>query len=847
MRPPLPTGSASTHDRAAPEARRRRRRGHHGRRNTTSTATWATLGGVAAVACTALAWHHPLSGALALLLCIGLAALAARWPLAALALLPAALPAIGLMPWTGWLSVEELDLAVLAMVAGISARLASGRPMVVPHASELPATPSSAAAMKTLLLLVYGAALLVSMARGFSDAGGYAWGWWHGYHEPMNSLRVAKSFFLALLLLPLWAAALRRASEQASAWLTSGLALGLLNVALLAVWERWAYTGLANFSSDYRTTALFWEMHVGGAALDGFLALTMPFAVRELQRPLAPWRWALAAAAAMLGAYACLTTFSRAVYLAVPMGLALMFSLQALERRRAGPVGAAGGLGGGRAALLVGIMYSAGAAAVFSSAGYRGLLALFATLSLLLPMAAHWRSLPRRGWAAGVAIGVALAVLLGGLAFVLPKGVYVSFALAWVPAAALVLLQRWRPQPAGVIWPAALMLALWLALLPAMVLVGLHWGGQKAAVPVAAVAALLLAAAAFAGRAGKPRWPERWRWQGSLLGGLCVVSLMVGVLLGGAYMTDRFATGSTDLQGRQQHWARAFSLLDGPVAWAFGQGTGRYPASHFMSGQTADQTGDHRLVEANGGQHLVLTAGKHTQGWGELYRVSQRIGAFDGAMTVALDVRAEQPAGLHAEVCNKHLLYDNGCQIAAVGVKALPGQWQTLTLVLPGKGLSHGGWLAPRFVVFSLAVNDSGRSLEIDNLRATDADGRLLLANGSFDDGLARWFFSSDRHHMPWHMKNMLLHVLFEQGAVGLLLFSTLVLAAVWRVTGGKARDHTAAPATAAAIVGFLIVGLFDSLLDMPRVAFLFYLVVGLALILPARATTPRRATPPPA
>jgi hypothetical protein len=846
MRPPLPTGSASTIDRAAPDAIRRRQRSRHGSRKAPSIAPWAALAGVAASACAALAWHHPLSGVLALLLCGGLAALAARWPLAALALLPAALPAIGLMPWTGWLSFEELDLTVLAVVAGISARLASGRPMAFPQAGELPAARSSAAAMKTLLLLAYGAALVVSLARGFADAGGFAWGWWHGYHEPMNSLRVAKSFFLALLLLPLWAAALRRAPQQAASSLTSGMALGLLNVALLALWERWAHTGLANFSSDYRTTALFWEMHVGGAALDGFLAMTMPFAVRELQRPLAPWRWSLAAAAVMLGAYASLTTFSRAVYLAVPAGLALMFTLRALAERRRGHASATSRHAGRGVAAIAVLLYAAAASAVFPSAGYRGLLAMFATLCLLLPMAADWRALPRRGWAAGVAGGIVLAVLLGGLAYLVPKGPYITFAVAWIAGATLLLVQRRRPQPSDAIWPAVTMLACWLALLPAMVSVALHWGGARGVAPMTAAAALLLAAAVLAGRAGKPRWPDSWRWQAGLLGGVAVVGLMVGVLFGGAYMTGRFATTGADLQTRQQHWSRAFALLDSPLAWAFGQGTGRYPASHFMSGQASDQSGDHRLRETPGGRHLALTAGKHTQGWGELYRVSQRIGDFNGALTLTVDVRAEQPTGLHAEVCNKHLLYDDGCQTAAIGVKALPGQWQTLTLVLPGQGLSHGSWLAPRFVVFSLAVNHSGRSLEIDNLRATDAAGRQLLANGSFDDGLARWFFSSDRHHMPWHMKNMLLHVLFEQGVVGLLLFSTLVLAAVWRLTGGKARDHAAAPATAAAIVGFLIVGLFDSLLDMPRVAFLFYLVVGLALILPARATTPHKASPPP-
>jgi hypothetical protein len=47
--------------------------------------------------------------------------------------------------------------------------------------------------------------------------------------------------------------------------------------------------------------------------------------------------------------------------------------------------------------------------------------------------------------------------------------------------------------------------------------------------------------------------------------------------------------------------------------------------------------------------------------------------------------------------------------------------------------------------------------------------------------------------------------------------------------------------------VGLLVVGLFDSLLDMPRVAFLFYLLVALAWILPAPTTTARKASPPPA
>ena len=79
---------------------------------------------------------------------------------------------------------------------------------------------------------------------------------------------------------------------------------------------------------------------------------------------------------------------------------------------------------------------------------------------------------------------------------------------------------------------------------------------------------------------------------------------------------------------------------------------------------------------------------------------------------------------------------------------------------------------------------------------------------------------------------------------MGLAPFSALLLAALWRVTVGKARDHTLAPALAGSILGFLTIGLFDSLLDVPRVSFLFYLLMATALFLPPGAPSPRRTSP---
>jgi len=64
-----------------------------------------------------------------------------------------------------------------------------------------------------------------------------------------------------------------------------------------------------------------------------------------------------------------------------------------------------------------------------------------------------------------------------------------------------------------------------------------------------------------------------------------------------------------------------------------------------------------------------------------------------------------------------------------------------------------------------------------------------------------------------------------------------LVGGALWRLFFVAYR-HTDAPYLASTLIGFLIVGIFDSLLDIPRVAFLFYLLLLIALLLPRTGAT---------
>ncbi|MCP5286900.1 MAG: hypothetical protein H6933_18580 [Burkholderiaceae bacterium] len=746
-----------------------------------------------------------------------------------MAALLAALPVAGLAPWTGWMLVEEFDLMLLALLAGSFARLvAADGPLPRPAAD-------GAARVWWLLVVVYVAVAGVSVWRGLLDAGawtgdGQAWHWWHGWQEPLNVLRTIKPLVWALLAWPLWQLWQAREPEAAADALGWGAGSGLAVVAILASWERWAWTGLVNFTTDYRTTALFWETHIGGAGLDGFLALTLPFALWAAWRVKSNMALSMAIAVLCLAGYAILTTFSRGLYLGVAVGVLVWWAMTA---RRTAMTKASSAV----FAVWV-LLFGLAAVMAFSSSGWRGLGALWGLAAVLL-----WggRGAPDREVGQG---GRRLLAMVGGLLAATPivsaalavpmawKAPYLLYAgcaglavLAWYPSR--------RHDLFG--WAA------WGATAAAAVGVAVHWGEGPGRWVMAGGVLVMATMAALSAHLPAWRGPAEVRWRMALLGALAVTGFVAGSFGGGRYLEGRLAAAGGDWQVRMDHWSRSLSLADDGLSTWLGIGTGRFAAHFALSGQTTDQVGDYRWQPREGGGTLVLTSGKHTLGFGELFRMSQRIDAPVGGMEVRWRAAVETPVRLHVEVCSKHLLYDNGCSAAEVPLRPRPVDpadgWQAGQLVL--KAMPH--WQQP---VFSVALSSRGGWIRLDEIEVTDSLGRSLLHNGGFDEGLARWLPSSDRYHLPWHAKNLGLHLRIEQGWLGLIGFTALLAFAIARLTLGRARRHPLAPPLLAGIVGFLIVGAFDSLLDIPRVAFAFLWLLGVAATL--RAPGPAATVPGP-
>lgn len=333
---------------------------------------WVLVGGVLAVA-GAVAWRP-------------------HW---GLFLLLALLPLLNFSPWTGWRLLDESDILVLACAAGGWAAVACQR-----RGAGLPGGATRA------VWWLLAASLLVGLGLGWRDAGGWQGSWLENLYADdsgaWNTLRVGKSLAWVLLLLPL----LGHSGDQPPArWLARGMVAGLSLVCAVLLWERAVYPGLLDFSLPYRTSAWFWEMHVGGGAIDAYLALAVPFAFWAVWT--APtWMRCVAASALLVAAvYAVLTTYSRGVYLATL--IALVFMAATALRWRIRP--ALGWLSPRRAVVALLLLLGAEALLVLGGGSFMAT-RLARSDADMVSRVVHWQSglgllKSPRDWALGLGFG----------------------------------------------------------------------------------------------------------------------------------------------------------------------------------------------------------------------------------------------------------------------------------------------------------------------------------------------------------------------------------------------------------------------------------------------------------
>lgn len=765
-------------------------------------------------------WMYPLDKWVAGTLLAAWVALLIARPGSWLVALPALWPVIDLAPWTGQIYFTESDALALATLLALGLREAISPP--APTLSGRAPVKLNVAALGLFGLLA--GSVLVSGLRGLLPLPALEPDVLINYSSTLNALRVGKGFGLAFALIPFLHLAIRRDGDAALSRFTLGLTLGLASCALAALWERIAFPGFTNFASDYRSTALFWEMHVGGATLDAWLMLSFPFALASLLAARSPLARGLALVAVGLGGYAIFTTFSRIVFGAVLVLIAVLGGVALLRPATTRPTETPRGHPGVLLALGGGVL--AGCFLAFGGGGYRGMLA-FAGLALLAYQAG--------GALAGARAGQALAGALAGVILLLasllattwvPKGAYLIYALSWsATALVLGLAARSGTKPATALLTALLV---WTA--ANAVGVGVFWG-EAAALPGAALAAgLVLLAVAVQTLRRTPLWAPRAQ-DAFTVGAVLAVSGMVVSTLGSAYMGSRMSTTEGDLGDRFRHYREGASLVHGPGNTLLGIGLGRFPNAYFWLPPADGFPGSVQLRQSPEGHYLQLGGSRYTRGYGEMLRVGQRVPLDTTTpFRYRLRARSDKDADLLLAICRKNLLYTDGCAAAQpVRIKGGAG-WQQFEGVSGGEDLPASGW-PPRPAFFSMGV-DAPVDVDVDDVELSDATLRPLLRNGNFGQGEDFWFFTSDRDHLPWHAKNLFLHVYIEQGLLGLGALGLAFGVAALRLLKSPTRHHPLAPILLAALAAVSVVGLVDSLLDMPRLTVFICLLLWLGLTL---------------
>lgn len=473
------------------------------------------------------------------------------------------------------------------------------------------------------------------------------------------------------------------------------------------------------------------------------------------------------------------------------------------------------------------------------SAMHTGGAALDAYLALCTPLVTLWLTGAAGRWRTLAALGLLCLALYAGLA-TFSRGVYLAYAsaLAIIVCAALLYyaatVRRWQSARLLCLLPPLLTM-LWL-LDQAFIASGYRG--------YAAMLCLLVVICAGTARLLRYRLPLR-----AGLAALLVLAPLIPVYHG-YYVAQRFSTVGNDLALRSRHWQHTLTLMDRDNATRLlGMGLGTFPARYYRRTPAQETLPGYRYMDEyweghNGrahGRYLRLASGRYAAGYGELLRFWQSVDVqAHNTYQLAIDVRTvNPPAYLHWRLCERQLLYPVNCITAPMLRLRSGGAWERYSTTVNTGPV--GGRRVP--VRLELALEGLGAVIDIDNVslqRLGDEAG--LLRNGGFSQVHDYWFFSSDRQHLPWHIKNLLLNLYFEMGVPAVLAYLLLLLGASVQLSRNM-REQRNAPAGAiapaawlAGLAGFQVVGLFDSLLDVPRITLLFLLVLAAAALRPAHA-----------
>lgn len=687
-------------------------------------------------------------------------------PVAWMYVLPVALPLLDLAPWSGRFLVDEFDVLVLLTVCVGLLR------QVSENASKL--------VLKYrfwVVLGLVGSSYLISFFKGFLPVQPLDHNAWSSYYTNWNALRLGKGFVEAVALVCLLA---KQRDANTETHLLRGWVAGLFVFGCIVLWERGFFEdlvhagnvygmlgGLLDFSSKYRITGLFSQMHLGGAAVDGYLALGAIFPLVMVFRTRKNLESVGAVAALGLVFYAVLVTFTRGTYVAVFCALMVFAGLAFLNQTQH--------------QLAAAKLWLATAVLVILAWGTMMLgFSLGGSMCLLVMCCA----LTAGGLSVGFLRKSSEQVVLGGL-------IVVVLSLAMLAVRSM-LTSKYNDV------------------------------GWTEALAVGGLGTMLLAAATHAlARPVYRVWPHRVAISVLMMIAVTIPVLVVG--LSNTRMDVRFSQVDQDFETRVSHWRDGYQLMPADVSdQLFGMGLGSFPSAYLLNVELGEKIGSVWFHSEEEPSYVRLGGG--------ILRMGQRIErGLTGRFQVKLKARLNQGYGTLAfRLCKRPMLVQEAwiptcANSGPVRLEKVPG-WQTIEFEMDYAKFKPINASSPYFLLFSFGNAKAQTIIDMAEIDLTDSTGNSLLENGAFQEGGDRWMIFSDFEHLPWHAKNLYLHIYLEHGIWGLLTFAGFVCLSIGFAWRQAMQGDLMAMGIIAAQIGFLGLGLVATLFDVPRLVMLFYL-----------------------
>lgn len=314
---------------------------------------------------------------------------------------------------------------------------------------------------------------------------------------------------------------------------------------------------------------------------------------------------------------------------------------------------------------------------------------------------------------------------------------------------------------------------------------------------------------------------------------LAGAALAVAVpLFEGSFVQKRLSEVGNDLGVRTAHWQDGLSLRDDDaLTTIFGMGIGRFPDTHYWRSREPFHPSRHALGNEAGNRFLRIAPGS------TLY--VEQIVAIEPHQRYRLRFKLRSATAgntVGIALCEKWMLASSRCAAwnKSQGTTQA-GVWQPVEQLIDSGELGSGRWFSQRPVKLSFFTNGSA-VVDVDDIHLIPEHGTNRIANADFSQGMDHWYFATDEH-LAWHIKSMPLAILFDQGWFGVLGFGLFFIIVFGLAGRAVWRGNPAAGVSLAATAGFLVVGVFDTLIDTPRFLFLILVLALFAAQIPSRSS----------